>query len=167
MTELSELFTRERPPVAVRATVANTPEDGADDLYVLVESFDGAHQRFGPCYFAPKAGELPARHDDALVVFDENGQPWVTVWWNGSAEVGGGGEPGPEGPPGPAGGAVYVHSQLAAASTWTITHALGIFPNVTVVDSLDRQMITDLDYLDANTIQVTLSAATAGKAYLS
>lgn len=33
----------------------------------------------------PRAGaagqELPQRGDDALVVFDDNGDPWVVAWW--------------------------------------------------------------------------------------
>lgn len=74
-------------PVAVTAECANAPADAADDLFVVIESFDGKRQRFGPCYFAPKAGQLPERGDLALVIFDSDGLPWVALWWNGSPDV--------------------------------------------------------------------------------
>jgi collagen triple helix repeat protein len=80
----------EAPPNAVEGRIANTPADAADDLYVIIPSFS-VRQRWGPCYFAPKAGQLPERDDPCLVVFDEAGDPWVALWWNGSPEAGGGG----------------------------------------------------------------------------
>jgi hypothetical protein len=90
---------------AARGTVANSPADAADDLFVTVDVYDD-QLRFGPCYFAPKAGQLPQRGDECLVIFDEVREPWVALWWNGSSnysEAGTPGPPGPEGPPGPAG----------------------------------------------------------------
>jgi hypothetical protein len=106
MTELLDLLVTEAPPTCVQGTIATAPADAADDLFVLIESFDAVN-RFGPCYFAPKAGQLPARDDACLVAFDEERQPWVILWWNGDPSTGEGGgtvgPPGPEGPPGPAG----------------------------------------------------------------
>jgi len=77
------------------------------------------------------------------------------------------GPAGPDGPPGPAGGAGFVFSQITPSTVWTINHDLGRYPAVTLVDSAGDAMMTDYDYVDANTIIVTFSAATAGTAYLA
>src|SRR5262245_20679409 len=62
---------------------------------------------------------------------------------------------------------VYTHTQGVAASTWSVTHNLGYHPNVTPVDSLDREFIADVTYVDLNNLTITLTAQTAGKAYCS
>jgi|SRR5215467_581756 len=100
-------------------------------------------------------------------------------------QSGGGGEPGPPGPQGPQGPAgpqgpqgppgtggtqtlSYVWSQATAATTWTITHGLSFYPNVTVVDSAGHEIYPgDLTYPNATTVQLTFSAAVGGTAYLS
>jgi hypothetical protein len=76
------------------------------------------------------------------------------------------GPPGPEGPPGTA-SSTYAHSQASAASVWTITHALGYRPNVTVADSAGTVLYADVIYVDDVTIEITHSWPTAGYAYLS
>lgn len=68
---------------------------------------------------------------------------------------------------GGAAGSSYVHNQATPAATWTISHGLGYFPNVAPVDSLGREFICDVTYVDTNTITLTLTAAVAGKAYVS
>lgn len=85
------------------------------------------------------------------------------------------GPPGAEGPEGPQGepGAPgtapqsYVHVQGVAASTWTVNHNLGFYPNVTVVDSTNRVVIGQTEYPDINTVVLSFSGGFAGKAYLS
>lgn len=72
---------------------------------------------------------------------------------------------GPQGVPG--GGFNYVHTQNSASATWTITHNLGGFPNVTLVDSSGVMFEGDWVYLDANRIRVDLGVPQDGKAYLS
>lgn len=62
---------------------------------------------------------------------------------------------------------IYVHIQDAAASVWTIVHNLGYYPNITTVDTLNREIAGDEEYIDTNTVQVTFSVAVPGKAYLS
>jgi hypothetical protein len=105
MRELSELFTAvdHTPPVsAVRAVVANTPATIDDDLYVVVQAFDGSRQQWGPCRWVPSNG-LPAQGDECLLVLTEDDQtPWAltTAPVYGTGEVG---PPGPEGPQGPPG----------------------------------------------------------------
>ncbi len=87
------------------------------------------------------------------------------------------GDTGPQGPVGPQGeqgepgagqtDAFYLHNQMIASATWTVTHNLNKYPSVTVVTSAGDEVIGDLSYTNANTIQLTFSAAFAGKAYLN
>lgn len=74
-------------------------------------------------------------------------------------------------PPATTGGgtgtAAYVFVQAVPASTWTINHLLGYKPNVTVVDSTERQVEGDVVYTSQNQVVITFSAAFAGEAYLS
>lgn len=61
----------------------------------------------------------------------------------------------------------YKHVQSAASSEWTIVHNLGKFPSVTIVDSIDRVVYGEIDFIDDNTVKVTFTAAFSGKAYLN
>jgi len=70
-------------------------------------------------------------------------------------------------PPSDSGIGGFVYTQSVAAAQWTITHGLGRFPSVTVVDSAGDQCIGDVRYLDLNTVVVTFGAAFAGNAYLN
>jgi hypothetical protein len=82
------------------------------------------------------------------------------------------GPPGPrgaDGPPGAAGSApqAYVHDQAVPASSWTVLHSLGYYPNVTVVDTLGRVVVGDVSYPDIGNVVLTFSAAFSGRAFLS
>jgi hypothetical protein len=83
------------------------------------------------------------------------GTAWVTM----ASLIGGGG--------GGAGGAGYVHDQATPASTWIVTHNLGYYPNVTVVDSGSTTVEGDITHLTINQVRIIFSAAFTGKAYLS
>ena len=61
----------------------------------------------------------------------------------------------------------FTFTQVAPATTWTITHNLGKFPSVSVVDTADTQVYGDVEYIDDNSLRVTFSAAFGGKAYLN
>ena len=61
----------------------------------------------------------------------------------------------------------HVHTQTTASATWTITHALGGKPSVTIVDTGDNIVIGDVQYLSATQIQCSFSGSFAGKAYLT
>lgn len=61
----------------------------------------------------------------------------------------------------------YVHTQSSASNSWTITHNLGYFPNVDIVDSAGTAVIGDYQHVDVNTITATFTSPFAGKAYLS
>lgn len=79
------------------------------------------------------------------------------------------GPEGPEGPPGPSGAAAstYLHVQSVPASTWTINHSLGFYPNVTVFDSAGSQVEGDVTYLDLDSLTVAFSGSFAGEATLT
>lgn len=61
----------------------------------------------------------------------------------------------------------YVHNQIASSSTWTITHNLGYYPSVTVVDSANNVVVGDVTYVSDNVVTVSFNATFGGKAYLS
>ena len=87
-------------------------------------------------------------------------------------------EQGPAGPPGAAGaqgpqgipglsGANYVHTQAVPDADWTITHGLGRYPSVTVVDSAGSTVLGNVEYLSANQVVVHFNGAFGGSAYLN
>lgn len=61
----------------------------------------------------------------------------------------------------------YIHNQLVVASVWSITHNLGFYPSVTIVDSGETQVIGDVTYINNNQLEVSFSVGFSGKAYLS
>lgn len=61
----------------------------------------------------------------------------------------------------------YTFEQDAPAAVWTIVHGLGFNPAVTTVDTLGREFLGAVGYVDLNTVTVTFSTAATGKAYLS
>ena len=74
---------------------------------------------------------------------------------------------GPQGPAGVSGNGAYVHVQDEVSAVWQITHGLGFFPNVTIQDEYEYDVIGALSYVDENTVNVTFSSSIAGTAYLS
>ena len=60
----------------------------------------------------------------------------------------------------------YTHNQTEAASTWEITHNLGYYPFVQLYDSNGEQFLTDIKYVNENTIQVIMNVETSGVAIL-
>jgi len=63
--------------------------------------------------------------------------------------------------------AYFVFNQASAANPWLVTHGLGKFPAVSVVDSGNNEIIPDVMYVDANSLTLTFAAATSGKAYMN
>ena len=61
----------------------------------------------------------------------------------------------------------YTHQQNTAASVWNVTHNLGRFPSVTVVDSAGSKIIGDVRYTSDNTVILSFSAPFAGIAYFN
>jgi hypothetical protein len=99
--EIRDVFTKDPVPVAaVRATIANTPTSPDDDLFVVVDAFDGSRQHWGPCRWVPATG-IPNVGDECLLVLaEDDGTPWALT---SAAAAGAAGPPGPEGPAGPTG----------------------------------------------------------------
>ena len=64
-------------------------------------------------------------------------------------------------------GASYVHTQSVSASTWTISHNMGFFPSVSVVDNGGNMVIGDVLYITENQVSISFSASFGGKAYFS
>ena len=77
------------------------------------------------------------------------------------------GPTGPTGPAGPAGGETYTHQQMTSSAVWTITHNLGRFPSVTVIDTAGTVVIGDYEYQSNTTVILTFAAAFSGTAYLN
>lgn len=61
----------------------------------------------------------------------------------------------------------YIHTQAIAATTWTVSHGLGKFPAVTVIDSAGDLIISNVTYLSSSVLTVNFSAAVGGVAYLN
>lgn len=61
----------------------------------------------------------------------------------------------------------HNHTQTSPSTTWTITHALGGKPQVTVVDTGDNVVHGDVQYLSNTQIVCSFSSAFAGYAYLT
>lgn len=78
------------------------------------------------------------------------------------------GQAGPIGPQGVAGIIeTWVHAQEAPTAVWVIAHDLNRFPSVEIVDSSGSIVEGDLQYFNANTVQVSFSAPFSGVAYLN
>lgn len=61
----------------------------------------------------------------------------------------------------------FEFTQAVPSATWTIQHNLGKFPSVSVVDTGNTMVISQIDYIDNNNLTITNSAQFAGKAYLN
>jgi len=61
----------------------------------------------------------------------------------------------------------YTQCFDSVLSEWTITHNLGKFPSVTVVDSANSVVVGDVDYTNSNILTITFSAAFSGCAFLN
>lgn len=61
----------------------------------------------------------------------------------------------------------YVHTQVNASTQWNITHNLGFFPNVTVLDNANRIIEADTQYLNTNSVRIVMNVALSGTAYLT
>lgn len=82
---------------------------------------------------------------------------------------------GPQGPQGlqgvqgPAGDKLvaYRHIQTESSDTWTVTHNLNFYPNVTVIDSAGTICEGDIAYPSQNQLIITFAGAFSGEAFLS
>ena len=61
----------------------------------------------------------------------------------------------------------FAYTQATPAATWTITHNLGKYPAVSIVDSAGSAVVGDVEYIDDNTVTITFQSAFAGAAYFN
>ena len=61
----------------------------------------------------------------------------------------------------------YVHDQIQSSNTWSITHNLGKYPAVSVVNSGGTVSIGEVTYINLNQVTITFSAMFSGRAYLN
>lgn len=61
----------------------------------------------------------------------------------------------------------YVHTQNTPSNQWNITHNLGFFPNVTVLDNANRIIEADIQYLNTNSVRIVMNVVLSGTAYLT
>ena len=61
----------------------------------------------------------------------------------------------------------YTHSQGTAATVWNVTHNLGKYPSVTVLDSAREEIEGQVDHLDVNHLNISFSGAVSGSASLN
>jgi hypothetical protein len=64
-------------------------------------------------------------------------------------------------------GGTYVHNQSVSSATWTISHNMGFFPSVSVVDNGGNVVVGDVLYISENQVSISFSASFGGKAYFS
>jgi len=61
----------------------------------------------------------------------------------------------------------HIHDQGTPASVWTITHNLGKYPSVTIVDSSNSEVVGEVEFISNNQVRVSFSGSFSGKAYLN
>jgi hypothetical protein len=61
----------------------------------------------------------------------------------------------------------YHHTQNTSSNTWTITHNLSFYPNVTVADSGGSIVEGEIAYTSTNALTIRFTASFSGQAYLS
>ena len=66
-----------------------------------------------------------------------------------------------------AGAPTFIFTQNVPSTTWNITHNLGKFPSITVIDTGNTVVTGEYNYTSNTNVILTFSAAFAGKAYLN
>lgn len=61
----------------------------------------------------------------------------------------------------------FAHTQSVASATWVVTHNLGKYPSVSVVDSAGELVVGQVDYNSINQTTLTFVGAFSGKAYFN
>jgi hypothetical protein len=61
----------------------------------------------------------------------------------------------------------YLHEQAVAASSWAVTHGMGKYPSVTVIDSTGEEVEGEVQYTGLNTLTIKFSAPFAGKSFFN
>lgn len=71
---------------------------------------------------------------------------------------------GPAGPTG-TGDKHYAHDQMTPSASWTVTHNLGKFPAIMIVDSSGNVVEGNIQHVDTTQAILTFTSAFSGMAY--
>lgn len=75
--------------------------------------------------------------------------------------------PGPQGPKGETGDTFYYrHDQVAASSSWVITHNLGTYPNTTII-LFGEVVLADVIHNSVNSVNIVFPTPQTGVAIFS
>ena len=74
--------------------------------------------------------------------------------------------PGSQGINGTQGGS-FTFTQTSPASSWTVVHGLGRYPNISYIDDLGFVWLGDVEHLDLNTAVLVFPSPRTGKAVCS
>lgn len=61
----------------------------------------------------------------------------------------------------------HIHNQPSPSAQWTITHNLGKYPSVSVVDTANNEVVGEVEYLSDTQLVIKFSASFSGKAFLN
>lgn len=61
----------------------------------------------------------------------------------------------------------FIYNQTVAEEVWTVNHNMGKRPSVTTVDTTDRIVVGEVNYLDNETLVITFKYPFKGKVYLN
>ncbi|GIW61146.1 MAG: hypothetical protein KatS3mg087_2212 [Patescibacteria group bacterium] len=61
----------------------------------------------------------------------------------------------------------FVYAQISPDTVWDITHGMGKYPSVQVVDSSSNVILPDIQFIDPNNIRLTFNTPTTGTVYLN
>ena len=61
----------------------------------------------------------------------------------------------------------FTFNQTVSTAVWVISHDIGMFPSVSVIDSVGNFVIGDVSYTDDRSLTLTFKSAFKGKAYLN
>lgn len=61
----------------------------------------------------------------------------------------------------------YVFEQIFATTEWNITHNLGKYPSVVIVDTEMNLVLADVKYIDENTVKIKFANNFTGKAFFN
>ncbi len=77
------------------------------------------------------------------------------------------GDPGNPGPPGNGSQVTYTYNAPDVMAIWNISHNLGRYPSVTVVDNGGEVVLPEVTYLDDNLLRVEFDRPMLGSAFLN
>jgi hypothetical protein len=61
----------------------------------------------------------------------------------------------------------YVHNQTTSSNVWTVNHGLNKFPSVTTIDSSERVVLGEIEFVDENNVVLTFKGSFKGKAFFN